>query len=114
MKTVRLLIAGKVQGVGYRAWATRVAVSLGLRGWLRNRTDGTVELLATGEEDAVAAMAEACRRGPFDARVDSINIFEAEDAGYSKPRMPATLALRCGRRLRALQDGHYAASPEDR
>jgi acylphosphatase len=81
MKTVRLLIAGKVQGVGYRGWAARVAVSLGLRGWLRNRADGTVELLATGEEDAVAAMTEACRRGPSDARVDSIDILKAEDPG---------------------------------
>jgi acylphosphatase len=81
MKTVRLLIAGKVQGVGYRAWASRIGVSLGLRGWLRNRADGTVEVLATGEEDAVAEMTEACRHGPSDARVDSIEILEAKDPG---------------------------------
>jgi acylphosphatase len=83
MKTVRLLIAGKVQAVGYRVWATRTAVSLGLRGWVRNRSDGAVELLATGDDDAVAAMVEACRRGPSHARVDSIEIFEAEDPGHA-------------------------------
>jgi len=48
---------------------------------VRNRTDGTVELLATGDDDAVAAIIEACRRGPSDARVDSIEILEAEDPG---------------------------------
>ena len=81
MKTVRLQIAGKVQGVGYRAWATRIAVSLGLRGWVRNRSDGSVELLATGDDDAVAAIIEACRGGPSGARVDSIEIFEGDDPG---------------------------------
>ena len=81
MRTVRLRIAGKVQGVGYRAWAIRVAVSLTLRGWVRNRGDGTVELLATGDDDAVATMIETCRRGPSDARVDLIDILEAEDPG---------------------------------
>ncbi len=81
MRTVRLRIAGKVQGVGYRAWAMRIAADLGLRGWVRNRADGTVELLATGGDDAVAAMTEACRHGPAGARVDSIEEFEAEDDG---------------------------------
>jgi acylphosphatase len=86
MKTLRLRIAGKVQGVGYRAWATRMAVSLGLHGWVRNRVDGTVELLATGGDDAVAAMADACHRGPSGARVDSIDILEVADhasAGFT-------------------------------
>jgi acylphosphatase len=81
MKTVRLRIAGEVQRVGYRVWATRMAVSLGLRGWVRNRTDGTVELLATGGDKAVAAMVEACRCGPSDARVDSIDVLETKDPG---------------------------------
>jgi acylphosphatase len=76
-----LHIAGKVQGVGYRAWAMRIAADLGLRGWVRNRVDGSVELLATGGHDAVAAMTEACRRGPAGARVDSVDKFEAEDDG---------------------------------
>jgi acylphosphatase len=80
-KTVRLKITGKVQGVGYRIWATRVAAGLGLRGWVRNRGDGSVEALATGARDAVAAMVEACRQGPYGARVAAVNVADAEDDG---------------------------------
>ena len=68
-RTVRLRITGEVQRVGYRIWATRTAAGLGLRGWVRNRFDGSVEVLATGAADAVAAMVEACRHGPRAARV---------------------------------------------
>jgi acylphosphatase len=80
-KTVRLKITGKVQGVGYRIWATRVAAGLGLRGWVRNRSDGSVEALATGARDAVAAMVETCRQGPYGARVAAVNVIDAEDDG---------------------------------
>ena len=80
-KTVRLRITGRVQGVGYRLWATRTAASLGLRGWVRNRPDGGVEALATGVPEAVAALAEACRQGPYGARVTAVTVTEAEDAG---------------------------------
>jgi acylphosphatase len=81
MRTVRLHAAGKVQGVGYRAWAIRIAVSLGLRGWVRNRTDGTVEMLLTGPDDAVAAMIEASRRGPSGARVSEMRVVDGVDDG---------------------------------
>jgi acylphosphatase len=80
-KTVRLRITGEVQGVGYRIWATRIAGSLGLRGWVRNRIDGSVEVLATGPPDAVATMVEACRRGPSAGRVSRVTVGEAEDDG---------------------------------
>jgi acylphosphatase len=63
-KAVRLRIIGRVQGVGYRLWATRIAASLVLRGWVRNRFDGTVEALVTGAPERVDAMIEACWRGP--------------------------------------------------
>jgi len=79
--TVRLRITGEVQGVGYRIWATRTAAGLGLRGWVRNRFDGSVEVLATGAADAVAAMVEACRRGPRAARVAAVTVSDAEDDG---------------------------------
>ncbi len=72
MKTVRLRIRGRVQGVGYRAWAIEAARSLGLRGWVRNRADGSVEILATGAQDALATLILACRRGPPGARVDEL------------------------------------------
>jgi acylphosphatase len=81
MKTVRLRVAGRVQGVGYRAWAARLASELGLRGWVRNRADGTVEVLATGPEEAVAAMIGAARRGPLAAQVTEVRVADAVDDG---------------------------------
>jgi acylphosphatase len=78
-KTVRLRITGAVQGVGYRIWVTRTAAGLGLRGWVRNRLDGSVEVLATGTADAVSAMVEACRHGPRAARVAAVTVSDAED-----------------------------------
>ena len=81
MRSARLRITGRVQGVGYRAWAMQVATRLGLRGWVRNRSDGSVEALVIGEDDAVARMIEACRAGPFGARVSDVAISNAEDDG---------------------------------
>ena len=81
MRTVRLRVAGWVQGVGYRMWVERTAAQLGINGWVRNRSDGTVELLATGTEDAVAALIEACRQGPRAAVVTDVAIEDAEDDG---------------------------------
>jgi acylphosphatase len=80
-KTVRLRITGEVQGVGYRIWATRTAAGLGLRGWVRNRFDGSVEALATGAAAAVSAMVEASRHGPRAARVAAVTVSDAEDDG---------------------------------
>lgn len=80
-RSARLRIAGRVQGVGYRAWALDRAARLGLRGWVRNRSDGTVEALVIGDEDAVAAMIEACRDGPFAARVREVSVSDAEEDG---------------------------------
>ena len=81
MRSARLRIAGRVQGVGYRAWAMQMAGRLGLRGWVRNRTDGSVEALVIGEDEVVARMIEACREGPIGARVSDVAISDAEDDG---------------------------------
>jgi acylphosphatase len=81
MRAMRLRISGRVQGVGYRAWAVQMAVRLGVRGWVRNRVDGSVEALVIGDEAAVAAMVEACRRGPRAAMVMDIAVSEAEEDG---------------------------------
>ena len=81
MRTVRLRITGTVQGVAYRAWAIRTAEALGLRGWVRNRADGSVEALVSGADAEVAAMIEACHRGPRAARVAKVAVTDDADDG---------------------------------
>ncbi|HTG38734.1 acylphosphatase [Sphingomonas sp.] len=73
MTTQRLFVSGRVQGVGYRDYATRQARTLGVTGWVRNTRDGRVEMLASGEEEALAQFVEACRSGPPLARVDTVD-----------------------------------------
>jgi acylphosphatase len=78
---VHLRITGRVQGVGFRAWTAHQAGRRGLRGWVRNRRDGSVEALVIGDPDAVEAMVEACRRGPSMASVGAVERDAAEDDG---------------------------------
>jgi acylphosphatase len=80
-ETVRLRITGTVQGVGYRLWAIQTAAKLGLRGWVRNRQDGSVEVLASGTPETVGAMTEASRRGPIAARVTDVTVTPDQDDG---------------------------------
>jgi acylphosphatase len=75
----RLIVEGRVQGVGFRAWTVRTAERLGLDGWVRNRRDGSVEILAVGTTDAVDALAAAVAEGPPAARVDAVGRLEAQD-----------------------------------
>ena len=70
---VHVVVRGRVQGVGYRAFVEDEAVRLGIDGWVRNRRDGaSVEALFAGSEHAVRAMVERCREGPMGARIDDI------------------------------------------
>lgn len=78
MRTVRILVSGRVQGVGFRAFAVREATRLGLDGRVRNLPDGRVEAVAQGGEDAVAQFVGALRRGPVAARVDEVAVEETE------------------------------------
>ncbi|MDF2809221.1 MAG: acylphosphatase [Microvirga sp.] len=78
MQTVRLIVHGRVQGVGYRAFLADEAERLGLRGWVRNRADGTVEAVVGGGADIVEALVAACRRGPRLARVTTIDVLPAD------------------------------------
>jgi acylphosphatase len=71
-KVLHAQITGRVQGVGYRAWAASAAERLGLAGWVRNRRDGTVEAVFKGQEDAVVRMLDECWRGPRGAKVDNV------------------------------------------
>ena len=74
MRIIRhVLVRGRVQGVGYRAFVEFEALRRGIEGWVRNSRDGSVEAVLAGDADAVAAMIEACRRGPHSARVDALD-----------------------------------------
>lgn len=68
-----IIVRGKVQGVGYRAWIAGEADARGLSGWARNRKDGTVEAVLSGSDGAVAALVAKCRHGPGMARVSGID-----------------------------------------
>ncbi|MGJ4886817.1 acylphosphatase [Bradyrhizobium sp. HKCCYLRH3099] len=69
---VHVSVRGRVQGVGYRAWVEDQAILNGLEGWVRNRSDGSVEAVFAGPPDDAAAMVAACHKGPPAARVDAV------------------------------------------
>jgi acylphosphatase len=75
-RTVRVRIAGRVQGVSYRYWTDETARALGLAGWVRNRRDGSVEALFAGPAPDVAEMLRRCRDGPAAAVVSSVEVLE--------------------------------------
>lgn len=77
MATLRLRIHGRVQGVGYRAALLAQAQALGLRGWVRNRVDGSVEALIHGEAAAGGALQAWARQGPPAARVERVDVADA-------------------------------------
>ena len=74
MNVIRhIIVRGRVQGVGYRAFVEREALRRGVEGWVRNRRDGSVEAVFSGGQEKVDAVVEACRRGPYSARVEQID-----------------------------------------
>ena len=75
-RRVRLRIRGRVQGVFYRDSTQREAQRLGLYGWVRNRSDGSVEAVAQGPPERVAALIDWCHEGPPLARVAEVNVIE--------------------------------------
>lgn len=78
-KTVRAVIKGRVQGVFYRDWTVENARELGLKGWVRNRRDGSVEALFSGTPEKVQEMEQRCRRGPPSAIVTGLDVFPSDD-----------------------------------
>ena len=75
----RARIYGRVQGVFFRAWTAEQARALGVSGWVRNRRDGSVELAAFGDENAIAALVQSCRQGPPAAGVEQVEVEEIAD-----------------------------------
>ncbi len=86
------IIRGRVQGVGYRDWTRYVARERGIEGWVRNRKDGTVEAMFAGSGDAVAGMLLACRRGPPNSVIESIDQREAAESDLA-PRGEKVFAI---------------------
>jgi acylphosphatase len=80
MPARRYLITGLVQGVGFRHAMAREARRLALAGWVRNRFDGSVEAVASGDETALDALGRWARRGPPAARVEAVDVRAATAA----------------------------------
>ena len=78
---VRLRISGRVQGVYYRDSCRQMAQRLGVAGWVRNRPDGSVEVVAEGPRHDVSALAAWCREGPPRAQVNDVEIVDEEPEG---------------------------------
>ena len=72
MKCVRCIVHGRVQGVGYRQWTMKQARNLGIAGWVANKNDGTVELIAQGEEGSVNELLALLKQGPTFANVTDV------------------------------------------
>jgi len=87
MNAVRVIITGRVQGVGYRAWTVAKASKLGLKGWVRNRNDGSVEAVFSGEQGQISTMIEHCKTGPMVARVDGIESYACSETFGDGPFM---------------------------
>jgi len=75
---MRFKIEGFVQAVGYRNFVIEQATQLGIDGWVRNRSDGSVEVLASGLNEAVERLAALCAKGPPGSTVKSLELHKAE------------------------------------
>jgi acylphosphatase len=78
VQTRKFRVCGRVQGVGFRWFVEREAKTLGIFGWVRNNTDGTVEVLATGTSDQLSALRSRLQQGPRAARVDNVEESDAK------------------------------------
>ena len=76
-ETRRYVVSGRVQGVGFRWFVEREAATLEITGWVRNRDDGSVEVMATGTSEKLSALHRRLREGPRAARVDEVAVSSA-------------------------------------
>jgi acylphosphatase len=81
VERLRAVIHGDVQGVGFRYFLIDSAGPLGLQGWVRNRSDGAVEVVAEGERENLERLLQAARQGPRDARIDNVEVDWQPPAG---------------------------------
>ena len=77
-QTRQFVVRGRVQGVGFRWFVEREAKTLGISGWVRNNSDGSVQVLATGARDQLSALRSRLQQGPRAARVDDVEESEAK------------------------------------
>ena len=82
-RTVRIRIEGRVQNVTFRDWMQGEARSLGLTGWVRNRRDGSVEAVISGDPASIDDMLARCRQGPPAARVSDLAILSETDESFA-------------------------------
>lgn len=87
----RIVVTGRVQGVWFRGWTVDQARALGLSGWVRNRRDGSVEILAEGPEGAVTELVNRLHHGPSEARVDRVEVEESGEAAPARFEQRPTL-----------------------
>jgi len=83
MRALRIVVEGRVQGVGYRAWTVAEARRLGLNGWVRNRRDGSVEVLAAGDPAALDHFVRLLGDGPRAAAVTNLRSEAADASGQT-------------------------------
>ena len=72
--SVRAIVTGRVQRVGFRGFVAKAAMNLNLSGWVRNREDGSVEFEVHGDHMLIDELLKVARKGPFIARVDSLEL----------------------------------------
>ena len=77
-RTLHVLIHGRVQGVGFRAWTQHQGQLHGLKGWVRNRSDGAVEAVFSGPDHLVEVMLKACHHGPAGSVVERVEVVKDE------------------------------------
>lgn len=82
--TRRYVVRGRVQGVGFRWFVEREATIIGVAGWVRNTSDGAVEVLATGTREQLSRLHAVLREGPRAARVDEVEVSDAQPVGGLK------------------------------
>jgi acylphosphatase len=78
VQTRKFVVRGRVQGVGFRWFVEREAKTLGISGWVRNNSDGSVEVLASGTQEQLSGLRSRLRQGPRASRVDNVEEAEAE------------------------------------